>query len=646
MSALQLGRLVGAGAPAFPHAVVHGKLSDRFFVAYKPASIPLLSDEIGGDSLSARLTRNRATLHYPLPLEVEEEGLQIATASPSLSRFVEKAHRRNLVSFRYSALCDLPRCLQSGAAAAAGGCHRLKPFLKSGSPYGTLRAERTRSTSSLPQGPELDRLFANASDPADETATQGSCGGGVCVGCSYYGAGRSVKLEPDEDVVADVSAVKAYEKHSCFGVKSKATGVEVRRLLAANGLPVARDWRFNGGYEWNTAEARQLLLGSGGGMEDGAASMGFDGFGHHLSTLRDPTAIGTGFARITLVLPDPGNKRNWDLLYMKADGGLPHADDLAPAQFRYLSVSVPQPPAWEEYVHGDIIDRSLQWAVQGVSSRYREAEAPADEPAEWTPAHARPHAGGREGRSPSDVVQAEGGCAFCCSAGHSVEHCPQLNGGSKADRKNDELRGMLFRRSGAAGSKEPRASGLYCILCASEQHELLSCSRRKQGVDPKTHCCFCGSLYHTVMDCQQAHNSGLASKAGADAFASKQGFASYSELDAYKRAALRVQTKGIRPSFTQTQSILQHKAVSADTDAVAGAVEEGTMLPTGDVTHRMSLDDAGFINARAMRRKKWMAHNFNTVLSQRRDERRQQRDDRADFAKQAGGADFSSFDYV
>ena len=531
-----------AGPAANPHEVVYGRPADPFFILYKPPSLPLVGGDFSKDSLAQRLSKT-ASFYFPVPLADEEEGLQMVTPLLGIHKALELYARLGFMKFGYSTLHDLPQCFRHAAAptcplcrrgagapqradAVAGEFRALRDALAAAKSTGGSRAQAQRFTLTAQALTDLagsQRRSAEAGERAKSRGARvsalfgGDAGGGddggsgVCAGCGRGGGitgaaaqASAAGVELQCGVVARVSPALAG-----LSISTRACeGAALRATLAGHGIPVHRDPVFNTPY------ANELAAGAGAARR------------HTELTLTSPFHTGTGFARSGITLPDPSSSRMFEFLKRHHPLQKQHlgvAEDSLP----FLTVSVPRPDSWDAVVSGGIVNKSLARMKQDAVVRQSTPASGADL-----------DTGERSQRQRKQEIDAQR-CLHCAGA-HQVAQCPELNGLGKT----------AVLRNTLAGAAQMPGNGLYCTICSDTMHEDASCSRRKYGANPAKQCGFCGSLYHSVLECDSAHKAGLGSLSRANEYAQSIGFESYREFVQFKKAGERTREFGNRPAMT------------------------------------------------------------------------------------------------
>ena len=541
--------LVGRGrALAQPHAVVHGKLSDPWFVVYKPPSLRI-EGGMGGDSLASRISA-KTSLYFPLPLAAEEEGLQVVTRHHSINKMLTLGHSLGVVKFGYSALLNTPHCFPTSCEREGTLQTQFANLQKTREM--TLNAQDFYHTASTTPkaNKKIDALFDS---PALALAPQQHC-----VGCSckkelpdvrttkpFSSHNVSLKCSVWDLFEVDVSQKvqgfcgETVQNIMAMNINTRGSTEDVRKMLAYGAFPIFRDVEHNEKYR---EERRHLAV----AHPDKLLSENSLLHEHHANeSIVEPFQIGMGLARSAISFPEP-TKESSAYLHKHysalRDVTNPHHsiantnnDVLAAANtaLSHVAISVPRPPAWENYKSGDIIKKSAAFAVEGVlvHTTVGTGVVGSDEAEVTVVAQKRKVKGGEK--------RSENVCLRCYSKTHTVEHCPELNGVSQ----KQSLRASVAKIASLPGT------GVYCEVCASTEHEALSCSRRKRGVDPATHCAVCGSFYHKVLECPEAEAAGLGSLDKANEYAASIGFPDYGAYKKYMLAMQRTTSVGLRPSY-------------------------------------------------------------------------------------------------
>eukprot|EP01062_Namystynia_karyoxenos_P019566 TRINITY_DN17368_c0_g1_i1.p1 TRINITY_DN17368_c0_g1~~TRINITY_DN17368_c0_g1_i1.p1 ORF type:complete len:691 (+),score=210.51 TRINITY_DN17368_c0_g1_i1:83-2074(+) len=633
-------------------AVVFGRLVDPCLIAWKPAGVPLTSQEAAGGvavPLQQQLTEHvRQPLFLPGQLEREEGGLQLATLRPHADAFLQRTLTLGLWRQGYAAVVSLPSCLLRGGPfqgrvalpGAWGEDGKLRDkFRLRAAVRPALAAPRRRNAT----GTDVGKLFTGAGAACEPDPDCPTCRlaldadaphpfapsvalMGVAPAAQRGPAARSVL--GDVSIAASVVGISTQRGCALLRVSSAAASAhQIRALLAAAGLPVLHDPLYCRRYAGE-------VLARAGPSPDGTTDVGSVLWRGHCEPLLSTGGMPLGLARTALQVPDPGDEGNRALMRQRSP-------PRAPAAWASLQVTLPLPLGWGGWLQGGHaagadpaeLDAEGQWAARHVSARHcpgggaggaAQAEDGAAVP--WQQG-AQPR-GGPPARAQQRAARWRRRCECCGSAAHTAAQCTRLNSTSRYDEFAQQL-GEL------AGLPQ---AGLFCPLCGEEGHAIIACPRRRRGVDPETHCAFCGSASHTLWECRAAAGAGLARREPAEAYARRCGFSGWDDMrrDAQRRRA--EWQRGTEPSYRVTprqgrEAELQQLREGGN--PTGGGDDFARSAPYS--TQRSESVVEVFRGVKAQRRARWFEHNV-AAMKQRRIQRRAEQDEGyARAVEQAGG---------
>ena len=530
----RVSRLLGTGANALPHSWAYPKEGFKeFMVIYKPASLPVYSDDFDCDSLAKRMGEGRRSLGFPIPLAQEEEGLQIVTLYKGMANYVEKLNRLGLVKLKYRALCEPPVCCIKNSKASStcsayngiwgDGENIVIEALQNKERFhinNNVWKKLTSNSSVLTEkNQSVNKLFSNTNITNDITPAVDIQCNACCVEYRYI---------PEHDFNYPNFSLSgtfiSNSEHSFTELQISTSGAVhsgfpyIRQVLSAHGLPVTRDPIFNNRYikENLTAEIHNQEL---------------HRIRHNNNTYENITQMGTGLSRVAIRLPDPDCSENRTLLSDKVtDINL----------YRLITIEIPRSPHWGDWLSGgNFLSFNTDWVKNMVSVTWNR-----DEPQLPSRASVFDASDSDTQHVTNNTANTEKMSCVYCGGSHVVENCPKLN----SDSSNEVARKQMMRLNSADGRVD------YCTICSSKQHSMLSCSRRMQGVDPTSHCCICGSLYHSMWECKAAKKLDLCDRSKADDHAKSLGFSDYEALDSFSSSAQRERLRGTRPVIHDKQS--------------------------------------------------------------------------------------------
>eukprot|EP01065_Artemidia_motanka_P011088 TRINITY_DN15967_c0_g1_i1.p1 TRINITY_DN15967_c0_g1~~TRINITY_DN15967_c0_g1_i1.p1 ORF type:complete len:637 (+),score=154.92 TRINITY_DN15967_c0_g1_i1:59-1912(+) len=556
-------------------AVVHGKLADKHMALWKPASIPLTLGEGGGGVVQSAMQQllhgQRMPLFFPSALRCEDAGLQIVCRGDHAAQAVETALRSGVCHQEFAVIVRLPKCLVD-----TGRCRQTFPLPDAWedgklSRSFSIRASVVRAGADRPglrkDHARVGRLFGVESPAGSE------CVGGPCSACvqGKHPYAFPVSCAPASgvtgpDVSADVLLVGTSAERRCALLKVSARDCDTTRLraaLAASGLPVLNDPVHDREYVTEVA----ARAGEGAGYDEAMWR------GHHMDVLSSVTGrMPMALARTMIAFPDPGSGHNLRQLRMRHTGALK-------TDWQWVQLTAALPLGWQEWIRSGTPPFGAEhaWAADSVSVAVGEA-ANSEEVVEVKAV--------QTAKKPQ--------CAYC-GGKHWVADCPRLN----SVTRQDELEGQLSELAGVAAK--------FCVLCCVPGHDVVSCPRRKRGVDPDVACAYCGSGSHDVWGCRRAAEAGLADRAKADQFAAECGYSGWSDLHNSRLRAAATQTSRRRLTALRGRENDFEGMIRGEGDEGGYTLEDEVRDPQRSV-HRK-------------RHQRWLQNNFGSVLLRKRNAR-------------------------